>query len=470
MKRIAAAAVLLVLVAVILFVAGQFVGNPDRGANDPRAIENEPVDPDHAARTGTALEGSPRAPDPRTPPAPDAAPTMGPASAAAPARVTVTVLGPGKAPIAGARVQLVVPGGSTRWDAVSDAAGKARFDAVPVPDVWIWTWATGFLPADAYFTPTLDNLKGGEERAAAVHLVAGATIEGRVIDARTHEGLAGVPVRTSSSQDVPPTALSDAQGHFRLVGLPWNESITLWAELEGRSRGETSVELHPNSPAAAPTILALDRAGWIVAQVRGPDGDPLPHADAMAWPMPAATGPGTAPDYGAPWGSLRRLESTCDAQGKARLPGLPLDVPYCVMALRRDFARSVVTTGVVATSARPDVEVALSDLCREPRLALDRLPLANQDVHRQRSATRDAHPAPRRRAPRRAVRDGGTAAGGDAASRGSSPSTGSRGSGGGVRDRGGDRRRGRVAREASRGPLRPRGGLAGSGRQGARPG
>lgn len=142
--------------------------------------------------------------------------------------------------------------------------------------------------------------------AGTLVLDAEHVLEGEVCDARGAP-CAGVVVTVRSEGAARPrAATTDAQGRFRLAGLPAGTGLLL---LDGQPAGEVAL------PAAQPLRRVLPEAAHL--RVRAREGEPaLEGLVTLALrPAPGSAGPGS---------SAPRSASVRSVEGEARFTGLPL--------------------------------------------------------------------------------------------------------------------------------------------------
>ena len=362
---------------------------PSQGEDAPTVADRQA--PEEAASPtlhGTApREGAPVASPGAMPPGAPSAP----GAQLEPSRLVVTVLGPLRQPIAGARV-IVTLEGRPLHTGTTDARGVARFDAVAARAVGVEAEASGFVGSGEN-DPALQLVPAGEAARELV-LAAGVEVEGQVLDAVTQRPLAHARVRTrgggdfggrgdAGGRDSYGEALSDAEGRFQLHSLPLDWVVTVWAELEGYGRGETPVLYAASDASRTPIVLRLPPGGWLLATVRGPAGEVVP--DAVVQARPAA-------DEHAP-----RFEAATDAEGQARILGLDLDRAYRVRATSEAFAASppsVVTTTGRDPEARVELRLRRNATLRIVCLDADGKPLASAHVHHFHGKAVDATTTP----------------------------------------------------------------------------
>jgi hypothetical protein len=352
--------------------------------SEERGSEEQPRLPaDHAqvdAAPGPILTG--RAPPGEASVTPSAATLATPApsgvhaSQVAPARLILQLRGPDRLPVEGVHVRVLPHDVSApEWGGHTDAAGTLHLSGIAVPHVRVLASAPGFVAVEH----REHDLGPGEERSVSLWLAAAVRLDGRVVEAATGRPLAGARVRTrgggstdrmSSSGGLESygETLSDAAGLFRLTELPIDLVVTVWADLEGWTRGEAPVVFRSRSTVREPLVLSLERAGWLVAQVRGPDGEPATGATVEAYregsnPLQLALPdsefiPEEASSSDSDHYALVFRGQT-DALGACHILGLPFDTPFFVSASAPKLARSISARQVVVTAAEPEARVQL---------------------------------------------------------------------------------------------------------------
>lgn len=130
-------------------------------------------------------------------------------------------------PIAGARVS------SVQDEAITDAEGRYRLPASSQHDsLWLRAEADGFAPGSTRLQP----LAPGENVMPKLLLAPERFVSGRVVDLA---GRSLADARVTSPGASRTAVRTDADGRFRLGGLPDQEWVTLQAELEGFAPGMT---------------------------------------------------------------------------------------------------------------------------------------------------------------------------------------------------------------------------------------
>jgi carboxypeptidase family protein/PDZ domain-containing protein len=185
------------------------------------------------------------------------------------AALTVRVVDPGGAPLAGAHVDL--DGAPAAGGLDTDARGEAEWSALP-PETALTVraqaagYASGARPV---------RLQAGETTTLELQLVAGRDVAGRVLDPGRRR-VAGAIVRVLEGPDGPDrsaTTVTDEAGEFVLVDLP-DEPVLLVAQ-------------HPDYAASAPLSvepgtrdvdLVLRMPASIAGTVLGRDGSPAAGA------------------------------------------------------------------------------------------------------------------------------------------------------------------------------------------------
>jgi hypothetical protein len=265
--------------------------------------------------------------------------------------------------------------------------GTLRLDGITAPDVELSAEAVGFVASETREY----GLGAGEERTTTVRLAVGTSLTGQVVEAATGRALAGARVRSrgggtvatmsaSGGRESYGEAVSDAEGRFRLTGLPIGWVATVWAELEGWAGGHTPVLFRSAEGTREPVVLALVRGGWLVAHVRRPDGEPAVGVTVQVLreqePEPGTpagavqVGTCAEPSYYEPV-----YRSTTDASGTCRVLGLPFGGRFCARARAPKLAPSETLRGIVVTESDPQARAdlrlrkpaAVRFLCVDPK-------------------------------------------------------------------------------------------------------
>jgi hypothetical protein len=195
----------------------------------------------------------------------------------------------GGAPVAGATVALDSDALYGAREVTTDAAGKFAFAELPEGSYRVWAWR-GERAARALRVPRLGR---GPFADVALALEPAAIIVGRVVDRQTGAGLAAaVTLSADAADEAPRHARTDADGRFRVEGVPpgpWTAAA--WAPgwlLAGTvsftpGRGELTLELIPGgvvegrvvddtgAPIAGAVVTATGRGGGLEISAAGAD-------------------------------------------------------------------------------------------------------------------------------------------------------------------------------------------------------
>ncbi len=186
-------------------------------------------------------------------------------------------------------------------------------------------------------------------------------VRGLVLAADDGRPLAGARVRAQPGGRLPGheesggwlrlATTADAQGRFELEGLPWGRVATVEARAEGYADGSEAVLL-PGGGAEEPTELriALERGGALAFVVHAPQGGPAPGATVCLYAEAERPGPGEVEQRLRGWS---RWSGTTDAEGRVRLPGLPLATPMFAVAFAEDAAPSEPSAALEADPRDP---------------------------------------------------------------------------------------------------------------------
>jgi len=195
--------------------------------------------------------------------------------------------GEGK-PVVGARVTYDgasswAQSGDARYDAaMTDAAGRFRFDALPQGSFRFVARADGFAPG----TSDIVTLDGQSEPALVVVTVpAGATLAGTVVDAQGKPA-ASARVRVQVKSDGmrwgrARQVYSNDQGRFEMKNLP--AKVVEAMALHDRGSSE-NLEVELTATAPAEVTLQLSNTGVIAGVVVDEAGEPVEGAQVSGWP------------------------------------------------------------------------------------------------------------------------------------------------------------------------------------------
>ncbi len=223
-----------------------------------------------------------------------------PSPATAGPRIAVAVVDADGAPLSRASVTLLI--GDDTLAAVTDPAGKAVIENAPRGEGTLLVQAARFARAERQLSVEQHEIR------LRVCLLAGASLQGRVVDERG-AGVSEARIEARRQDvhggSVPPwTTVTDAQGNFRFDTLA-----------EGAYALDASAELHERSvlkqiraPAEKPLRIELARTASIWGKIlRAPQGEPADKATVVT------AGSGVWPP--------RRVLSGPD--GSYRMDGLP---------------------------------------------------------------------------------------------------------------------------------------------------
>ena len=225
-------------------------------------------------------------------------------------------------PVANAEVLV---GGSPSLGVTTGARGGFSAEVEPGPHA---VSARRGEEAGALDTPLLVPA-GGTVRDVRIRLGAGARLEGQVVEKRSRAAVAGARVELSAAQGqgARGDALSDAQGHFEVRGLPpgsYTAKVSAPGFVPTLRRNLTLAQGE-----RFPVEVALARAGGVLeGRVSESTGAPLANVRVEAIPVLRDV-PGTA-----------LTEARTDAEGHYRLDGLAPG-PLSVLARREGATMGV---------------------------------------------------------------------------------------------------------------------------------
>jgi carboxypeptidase family protein len=257
-----------------------------------------------------------------------------PAARKPPARFVVRVVAQeDDTPIAGASV---VHAGDDTPPAVTDAGGDATV-AVPMTDEhpdaadrWFEVSAPGRVRNSVRATAA-----SGAEQRETVRLAPGFAVEGRVHDAAGNP-IRGVHVVAAQGgfcmRPLPEVAeaTSDAEGRFRVDGLPFHSSV----EFTLSKGGYVKKVVRRAERDASPLDVELVQGDSLSGVVRGPDGTPVGGAQVWAKPEQGEDAE-PLPDGDA-------LGDVSDARGEFVIRGLPPRRQWALSATHDEFMDSEV--------------------------------------------------------------------------------------------------------------------------------
>ncbi len=187
-------------------------------------------------------------------------------------------------PVSGAEVSLSPVSDHWTWPrpeelrAVSDSAGRFRFEGLGAGTLELWAAHRGFAPA------ILSDIKVPAEAKTVdlgdLSLAAGIPVEGRITDlhGRPVEGAEVRIYGTSPGPYLPPLerSVSRADGHFLLNDQRRGSVLDLSVTKAGYAPKKVSrVEV----PAAEPLHIELAAARVLTGRIVGPRGEPVPRAN-----------------------------------------------------------------------------------------------------------------------------------------------------------------------------------------------
>lgn len=348
----------LLCVAVMAWIAAE-PGVGERRARTERAVTGgKAKTAPRGRRERAAAPEPPPGDDPDAEPPPDPDEIDGDELRRHPVTVRVVADGDGRA-VAGALVR-VYPG----WKPEAFAEGRTGADgsvalvgrAPRIASLEVFVRAEGFVARHVDFQSRPD---------VELRLARGAPLSGRVVLAESGAPVVGAEVfawdvETRDEVDFDPLRrqdpdsggmTTDAEGRFRLCGLPPRHAVFVAARADGL--GITSASIEPGA-APAELVLRLGEGGTIEGRVTRDDGSPA--AGAVVW----AAEPGEDDQLSFPEsrrmsdpGRLRvRAFATTGADASFRLRGLPTPGRYVPVASGPDDARGV--GAVVAWTAPGD--------------------------------------------------------------------------------------------------------------------
>ena len=156
----------------------------------------------------------------------------------------------------------------------TDAAGKWRFDSVPVSmsEVDVGIDHPGFKSARQSLGPGTFGIKRGREPEARIVLDLGLTVTGRVTD-DSGKPIVGALVRTKFVNDIR-EARTGADGIYQLAGCePRTTRIVISAQSRATDMKELTIE-----PGMKPVDFKLKPGGTVRIRVLDAKGNPVPKA------------------------------------------------------------------------------------------------------------------------------------------------------------------------------------------------
>jgi protocatechuate 3,4-dioxygenase beta subunit len=198
----------------------------------------------------------------------------------------------------------------------TDRAGAYRLAAVPVlpaaavlavaPDTAVVAVAPGYL------RETESLQAAAEERGPVFALDPSVRLRGRVFDAATKAGLAGVEVRWGRAR-----ARTGADGKFELRGLAAGHRFELLLTRTGYAPRREPVP--PIAPGAPLTLeLSLDRGRRAIGRIVDPQEQPLAGATVTLYPAGESGFRRRRPEPGEEW-----FHASTDARGVFAIAGVP---------------------------------------------------------------------------------------------------------------------------------------------------
>ena len=216
-------------------------------------------------------------------------------------------------PLAGALVWLR---GDPATAVRTDRTGAYRLAAVPaIPAAALLAIAPGtaVVAVAPGYRPETEKLQAAsEERGPVFALDPSVRLRGRVVDAATKAGLAGVEVRRGEA-----VARTGTDGRFELRGLAAGYPLELLLTLAGYAPRREPVP--PIAPGAAPPVLelSLDRGRRAVGRIVDPQERPLAGATVTLHPSDDRGGGSRRRRPGSPEESLQRQLRTPAASSRS---------------------------------------------------------------------------------------------------------------------------------------------------------
>lgn len=318
---------------------------------------------------------------PADPPKPEKPPDPTPDPAALGVLV-VTVVGlPSGAPLEGATVEVRLSDAEDRspplLSRATGAGGLARFEGLEPDEVRIRATAPGRVPGRM----AVSDLRKPGERAVTVDLQPGVALGGIVLAAGSRGPVGGARVvaekggriggmSTFTTHAFLMDTTADAEGRFRVDGIPRKEIVTLRAFAPGFVPGTRSLLLGEGAEEHPAIEILLSEAASAAGIVLDPEGRPVAGASVKEYPEDP-TGERTPlerlEEVQGPWGQGlgRFCEVKTGKDGRFVLQGLSLGVPYRFCASGRGFARSPLTDPPVTADA-PGQELVVEIRLRRP--------------------------------------------------------------------------------------------------------
>ena len=158
---------------------------------------------------------------------------------------------------------------ATGQNARTDSQGVFRISALMPGSYSLDTFPPGAPPLPRCTV----HVREGEHTEVRLEIERGVTVSGQVTARGSGQPLSGVTVTSWATCDKP--VLSDAQGRYRLQGLP--SRITIKFIKDGYLAADAILEA-PSGAKEKNVDVALSRPGTIHGTVLGPDGRPAPSA------------------------------------------------------------------------------------------------------------------------------------------------------------------------------------------------
>ncbi|MBK7878687.1 MAG: carboxypeptidase regulatory-like domain-containing protein [Planctomycetes bacterium] len=250
----------------------------------------------------------------------------------APARLVVRLAREDGGPVGDVAVAVepVREGSDASWSSLAesrtDALGIARFDALPAGPVMVEV-----APVDTVVPrPARVELKAGEVVERVVALAPGATVRGRVLDARSKSPIAGARLGIGPGLHGR-TVTTDAQGEYAWPGVPADRAFLLHVEARGYGHASKTVKGGPTEPASERVDFELVPARRARGRLLASDATtPVPNAR-----VEARNVRGRLDTY-----DVRAART--DAEGRFELVDLRADVTHELWVLARGHGRVLV--------------------------------------------------------------------------------------------------------------------------------
>ena len=279
--------------------------------------------------------------------------------------LTVRVAWPDERVVAERTARVIACFETERFEAQTDASGRAMLRGVPQ--------GVGFLLAVAkpFVGIGYVEIRGDADAGERIDLEPGVVLAGQVVDEQTNEPIAAaeVGVLYPSLAGTRPgigRATTDAAGRYETVWLRRTAdtdyaSDVVVATARGYAIGLQNLPDAPVDAAHIQTDFHLRTGGVVQGSVVRPDGSPAARADVRLLPQ---TGVWTRRD---PWTGVDRdwapaplFRTRTDAQGAFEVVGLELGEAYAAVARTRGFSTSTPIGDLRPTSASRVVDVELS--------------------------------------------------------------------------------------------------------------